>query len=377
MGLFDFFKKKNKNEFVEDVEAVEIKDESFIDTAEKTADIISATIEEGKYDAVPRELEKISESYIEKERFVFEAPRIFRWVFLLLMGLVFSIAYVYILLIAIGTIVFSSSYRLLGIIGVLGATFVLFFNVLMIRKAVLEIRFSRRYSHYHNILRYRSIEIVDDLADMIEVDRKIVEGDLAKAVKNKIIPQGHFGKNNVIFMVSDDVFEKYTEKRAVYDRYFKNLIEERERMNVRTKETEELLEQGQEYVEKIRDTNDLIKDKEISNKLDRMEKVVAAIFHEVDINPAQSNKLGVFMGYYLPTTEKLLEAYLELDEKEVKGKSIKKTKQDISKALDSINIAFESLLERFYEEQERDISSDIFAMEAIMKQEGLQNGENE
>lgn len=377
MGLFDFFKKKNKNEFIEDVEAVEIKKESFIDTAEKTADIISATIEEGKYDAVPKELEKISESYIEKERFVFEAPGIFRWVFLLLMGLIFSVAYVYILLIAIGTIVFSSSYRLLGAIGVLGTAFILFFNVLMIRKAVMEIRFSRRYSHYHNILRYRSIEIVDDLADMIEVDRKLVEGDLAKAVKNKIIPQGHFGKNNVIFMVSDDVFEKYTEKRAVYDRYFKNLIEERERMNVRTKETEELLEQGQEYVEKIRDTNDLIKDKEISNKLDRMEKVVAAIFHEVDINPAQSNKLGVFMGYYLPTTEKLLEAYLELDEKEVKGKSVKKTKVDISNALDSINIAFESLLERFYEEQERDISSDIFAMEAIMKQEGLQNGENE
>lgn len=377
MGLFDFFKKKNKNEFLEDVEAVEIKEESFIDTAKKTADIISATIDEGKYDAVPKELEKIFESYIEKERFVFEAPGIFRWVFLLLMGLIFSVAYVYILLIAIGTIVFSSSYRLLGAIGVLGTAFILFFNVLMIRKAVMEISFLRRYSHYHNILRYRSIEIVDDLADMIEVDRKLVEGDLAKAVKNKIIPQGHFGKNNVIFMVSDDIFEKYTEKRAVYDRYFKNLIAERERMNVRTKETEELLEQDQEYVEKIRDTNDLIKDKEISNKLDRMEKVVAAIFHEVDINPAQSNKLGVFMGDYLPTTEKLLEAYLELDEKEVKGKSVKKTKVDISNALDSINIAFESLLERFYEEQERDISSDIFAMEAIMKQEGLQNGENE
>lgn len=374
MGLFDFYKKKNKDE---DVEVVEIGEKSFIDTAEKTADIISATIEKGKYDAVPRELEKISDSFVEKERFVFEAPGIFRWVFLLLMGLIFSVAYVYILLIAIGTTIFSNTYRLLGVVGILGAVFVLFFNVLMIRKAVMEIRFSRRYSHYHNILRYRSIEIVDDLADMIEVDRSTVESDLAKAVKNKIIPQGHFGRNNVIFMISDDVFERYMEKRAVYDRYFKNLIEERERMNMRTKETEELLEQGQEYVEKIRDTNDLIKDKEISNKLDRMEKVVAAIFHEVDINPVQSNKLGVFMGYYLPTTEKLLEAYVQLDEKEVKGKSAKKTKVDISKALDSINIAFESLLERFYEEQERDISSDIFAMEAIMKQEGLQNDENE
>lgn len=377
MGLFDFLKKKDKNEDAEDIEVVEINNASFIDTAEKTADIISATIEKGKYDAVPRELEKISDSFAQKERYVFEAPGLFRWVFLLLMGLIFSVVYVYILLIAVGTAFFSNSYRLLGLIGILGTAFVLFFNILMIRKAIVEIRFSRRYSHYQNILRYRSIEIIDDLTDMIEVDRSIVERDLTKAIKNKIIPQGHFGKNNMIFMISDDVFGRYMEKRAVYDRYFKNLIEERERMNVRTKETEELLEQGQEYVEKIRDTNDLIKDKEISNKLDRMEKVVAAIFHEVDINPAQSNKLGVFMGYYLPTTEKLLEAYLELDEKEVKGKSVKKTKLDISKALDSINIAFESLLERFYEEQERDISSDIFAMEAIMKQEGLQNDENE
>ena len=89
------------------------------------------------------------------------------------------------------------------------------------------------------------------------------------------------------------------------------------------------------------------------------------------MNPAQANKLGVFMSYYLPTTEKLLEAYIDLDEKKVKGKSSQKTQKDIANALDSINNAFEGLLERFFQEQERDITSEIFAMEAIMKQEGL------
>ena len=50
-----------------------------------------------------------------------------------------------------------------------------------------------------------------------------------------------------------------------------------------------------------------------------------------------------------------------------------KSQKDISNALDSINGAFESLLERFFVEQEIDIASDISAMETIMTQEGLVN----
>ena len=146
-------------------------------------------------------------------------------------------------------------------------------------------------------------------------------------------------------------------------------------MKERTPETEDLMQQGQEYVEKIRDSNDIIKDKDISKKLDRMERVVAAIFHEVDVNPAQASKLSVFMNYYLPTTEKLLEEYIDLDEKGVKGKNTEKTQAEISRALDSINEAFEGLLGRFYQEQERDVTSEIYAMEVIMKQEGLQGDE--
>ncbi len=266
---------------------------------------------------------------------------------------------------------YSATYRAYGLNGLFISLMVILINALMATMAVREIRFYKRYDHYQNILRFRNIEIVNDLAEMLEIDRSIVEKDLEKSIKRKLIPQGHFGRNNVIFMVSDHVFDEYSKKRAVYDRYFRKLIEERERMGNQTKETREILEQGEEYIGKIRDSNDIIKDKEFSDKLDRMEKIVSAIFHEVEINPAQASKLGVFMSYYLPTTEKLLETYIELNERSVKGRSVEKTQSDIANALDSINNAYEGLLERFYQEQERDITGEIFAMETIMKQEGL------
>ena len=101
-----------------------------------------------------------------------------------------------------------------------------------------------------------------------------------------------------------------------------------------------------------------------------MESVVSMIFHEVDVNPEQADKLGLFLNYYLPTTEKLLEAYIDLDEKEIKGNSLQKAQKEIELSLDTINDSFEKLLDKFYQEKELDIASDITAMEVIIKQEG-------
>ena len=102
-----------------------------------------------------------------------------------------------------------------------------------------------------------------------------------------------------------------------------------------------------------------------------MENVVSMIFHEVDINPQHAEKLGMFMNYYLPTTEKLLEAYMEIDEKKIKRKSLERTKKDIEGAIDKLIESFEGLLDKFYQEKELDISTDISAMEILMKQDGL------
>ena len=370
MGLLDIF--CNKKSIVEEAnEKINMVDESFIESAEKTANIISQTIKDGKFEIITKQLEKYSLVSQDKENFVFGRPALTRWVIAFLIGVFFLIGFLYFFVIATGTFLYSETHRMYGGYGMLITVAFTIFNIFMVQRAVKEIQFSRRYDHYQNILQYRNSENVNDLAYLIGVDRSVVEKDLIKAVKDKLIPQGHFGCENIIFMASDVAFSEYSKRQAIYDEYFKKSIEQRSRLKEWSKETEELLEQGREYIERIRCRGDFIKNKKISKELDRMERVVSVIFHEFDINPVQAKKLGVFMKYYLSTIEKLLGAYIELDEKQFKGKGTEMIQKDVSCALDSINNAFEGLLERFYQEQEHGVTSEIYEIEAIMKHEGL------
>ena len=62
---------------------------------------------------------------------------------------------------------------------------------------------------------------------------------------------------------------------------------------------------------------------------------------------------------------------MEIDEKKIKRKSLERTKKDIEGAIDKLIESFEGLLDKFYQEKELDISTDISAMEILMKQDGL------
>jgi len=95
------------------------------------------------------------------------------------------------------------------------------------------------------------------------------------------------------------------------------------------------------------------------------------IFEQVKKQPESAAGLRRFMDYYLPTTEKLLDAYVELDRQPVKGDNITKTKQEIDEAMDVINDAFENLLNSMFENMAWDISSDISVMKTMLAQDGL------
>ena len=139
-------------------------------------------------------------------------------------------------------------------------------------------------------MRYKNVEIIDDICACTTFPYSKVVKDLSCAVKQKLIPQGHFSTENLVFIASNELFEKYEENKPAYDRYYRKLIEERIRMGERTEEIQKILDIGQEYIDKIHDSNRLIKEKEITLKLNQMEKIVATIFREVDLNPGQSGK---------------------------------------------------------------------------------------
>ena len=133
----------------------------------------------------------------------------------------------------------------------------------------------------------------------------------------------------------------------------------------------DILSDGTEYIKFVRTINDKIPDtEEMSDKLYRLEEIMNKIFAQVRKNPESADELHKLMDYYLPTTKKLLSAYIEL-EKQPDLDNVTKTKAEISDAMDTINEAFENLLDSLFQDMAWDISSDISVMKTMMAQDGL------
>ena len=77
------------------------------------------------------------------------------------------------------------------------------------------------------------------------------------------------------------------------------------------------------------------------------------------------------MDYYLATAIKLLEAYEELDAQPVAGENILSSKAEIEATLDTLNVAFEKILDSLFQDTAWDVSSDISVLNTVLAQEGL------
>ena len=180
-------------------------------------------------------------------------------------------------------------------------------------------------------------------------------------------------------MVSEDAYSQYKE---LMERKSRQRTEE-ETMRSRKEEEEkrlspqvqEVIRTGEEYVRKIRQCNDAIPGEEISAKISHMELLIGRIFDRVKQAPESVADIRKLMEYYLPTTVKLLEAYEELDAQPIQGENITSSKTEIEKTLDTLNIAFEKLLDDLFQDTAWDVSSDISVLHTMLAQEGLTEDE--
>lgn len=136
-------------------------------------------------------------------------------------------------------------------------------------------------------------------------------------------------------------------------------------------QVQEVLEAGEAYIRRIQKCNNDIPGEEISAKITRIEKLVRQIFVRVEQYPEMVPDIRKLMEYYLPTTVKLLDAYAQLDAQPVQGEHIASSKKEIEDALDTLNVAFEKLLDSLFRDTAWDVSADISVLETMLAQEGL------
>lgn len=136
-------------------------------------------------------------------------------------------------------------------------------------------------------------------------------------------------------------------------------------------EVDKIIQEGREYLKKLRAADDAIPDEALSADITRMEKAAADIFRFIGEHPEKAPEIRKFMNYYLPTTLKLLNSYQRLSRQSAKGENITSTLFNIAGMMHTVANAFEKQLDSLFTDEAMDISADITVFETLLKQEGF------
>ena len=197
---------------------------------------------------------------------------------------------------------------------------------------------------------------------------KFVKKDVKKMISDGWLRQGHIDAQETCLITSNETYQQYTQTAKALEE--KKQEEERRQADL-SPEVQEVLDKGNEFLDKIHKSNDAIPGVEISAKISRMELIVEKIFERAQKHPEIIPDLKKMMNYYLPMTVKLLDAYEEMDRMPVQGENIKSSKKEIEDTLDTLNQAFEKLLDSVFQDTAWDVSSDISVLHTLLAQEGL------
>ena len=88
-------------------------------------------------------------------------------------------------------------------------------------------------------------------------------------------------------------------------------------------------------------------------------------------HPEDVRQIRQFLNFYLPTTIKLLQQYVVLQNQEMRMGNIDEGMQKIENMLENVIVAFQKQLDSLFESDVVDITADIQDMEQMMAAEGL------
>ena len=256
-------------------------------------------------------------------------------------------------------------------------------GVYLLYRGVKEVGMCTRFAAYRRSIRDKAYTEIRTLAEKVGKSASFVLQDVKEMIGLGWFKEGHLDEEGTTLMVTEEMYRQYQENlgkiRAQMAAAREKSLMEKEKTgssagNARaslTREAREVLDKGNEYLSRIHELGAGISGEDISEKISRMELLIRRILERVQSKPEVSKDLRKMMQYYLPTTIKLLEAYQELERQPVQGENIQSAKREIVMTLDTLNLAFEKLLDMIFQDTAWDISTDISVLQTMLAQEGL------
>lgn len=225
-----------------------------------------------------------------------------------------------------------------------------------------EMRFKTRIL---SVVGKNTVMDLRDIAQATGINKK----ECQKQVQD-CVDKGLFGWGAYLDLSSNTLFTGAATAQQRTDAK-KEKIREKQEAKAAREEAKKANSKYQAILDQLEALDEAIPGEEMSAKIRRLAQVSQKIFELVEQNPEKLPRLRKFMDYYLPTSLKLLTSYSQLDAQGVEGDNITEAKTRIENAMDTLTTAFENQLDKLFEEDALDISSDITAMEGMLRADGL------
>lgn len=212
----------------------------------------------------------------------------------------------------------------------------------------------KRYRQYLSLIGKRKSISVTTLAEATGFAPRKIREDLQDMLDDGIFPLGYLDLGSDRLFLTDD---------GIQDRP----REEPEKAPEPPRE----VERAEAVLTEIRSLNDAIEDPEMSRKIDRIGEITGNIFAYLREKPDKEGKLRSFLSYYLPTTLKILGSYAQLEAQGVEGENITAAKERIEGMMDKVVDGFEQQLDRLFQDDAMDITSDVEVLERMLEKDGL------
>ena len=210
----------------------------------------------------------------------------------------------------------------------------------------------KRYRQYLSLIGKRKSISVTTLAEATGFAPRKIREDLQDMLDDGIFPLGYLDLGSDRLFLTDD---------GIQDRPKEEPAEEPPRE----------VERAEAVLTEIRALNDAIEDPEMSRKIDRIGEITGNIFAYLREKPDKEGKLRSFLSYYLPTTLKILGSYAQLEAQGVEGENISAAKERIEGMMDKVVEGFEQQLDRLFQDDAMDITSDVAVLERMLEKDGL------
>ena len=209
----------------------------------------------------------------------------------------------------------------------------------------------KRYRQYLSLIGKRKSISVTTLAEATGFAPRKIREDLQDMLDDGIFPLGYLDLgSDRLFLTDDGIQDRPREEPA---------------------EPPREVERAEAVLTEIRSLNDAIADPEMSRKIDRIGEITGNIFAYLREKPDKEGKLRSFLSYYLPTTLKILGSYAQLEAQGVEGENISAAKERIEGMMDKVVEGFEQQLDRLFQDDAMDITSDVAVLERMLEKDGL------